>query len=224
MVDDPDVLTLDAKKRIRALLDHSELGSGYQIALHDLQIRGSGNILGTAQSGQAKMVGYEMYAQLLEQVVRELKNEPYQEEVEPEVVVGLPAFLPESYAPDTEARLHVYRRLSRAKDEKEVEEMAAELRDRFGPLPEETMNLLDLMTVKAIARRFKIRRLESGDEGMTLAFGPEGPPNHEKVLDLVQNRPGCRLSPTGRLFVSRHIYARPGRALEGVREFLLKLS
>ncbi|MDR0548811.1 MAG: transcription-repair coupling factor [Deltaproteobacteria bacterium] len=224
MVDDPDTLTLDAKKRLKALLDHSDLGSGYQIALHDLQIRGSGNILGTAQSGQAHMVGYEMYAQLLEQVVRELKNEPYQEDFEPEVVVGIPAYLPGSYAPDTEARLHIYRRLSRARETREVDEIALELKDRFGTLPDETLNLLDLMAIKVILRKARVRRLESGSEGMTLAFGPEGPPDHDKIIQLVQKAPGCRLSPSGRLFITRNFYDIPGRPLEGVKAFLAILG
>jgi transcription-repair coupling factor (superfamily II helicase) len=224
MVDNPETLTLDAKKRLKALLDYSELGSGYQIALHDLQIRGSGNILGTAQSGQAALVGYDMYSQLLEQVIRELKNEPQKEEFEPEVVVGLSAYLPESYAPDTEARVHIYRRLSKVKEDKEVEEIVAEMRDRFGTIPEETLNLVDLMEIKMILRRLKVRRLESGAEGLTLTFGTEGPADYEKVLSLVQNKPGCRLSPMGKLFVSKNIYAKPGRVLEGVKEFLTDLS
>jgi transcription-repair coupling factor (superfamily II helicase) len=224
MVDDPDTLTMDAKKRIRALLDHSELGSGYQIALHDLQIRGSGNILGAAQSGQAQMVGYEMYSQLLEQVIRELKNEPFQEDYDPEVIMGAPAYLPESYAPDTEARLHIYRRLSAAREENEVEEIALELKDRFGALPPETINLLDLMLIKVILRKARVRRLESGTEGLTLTFGPEGPSDYDKVLNLVQSAPGCRLSPAGRLFVSRKVYAGVTEGLPGIREFLLKLS
>ncbi|MDR2140296.1 MAG: transcription-repair coupling factor [Deltaproteobacteria bacterium] len=224
MVDNPDTLTLDAKKRLKALLDHSELGSGYQIALHDLQIRGSGNILGTAQSGQAQLVGYEMYAQLLEQVIRELRNEPYQEDYDPEVVVGLPAYLPEGYAPDTEARLNIYQRLSRAREEREIDDIAGELKDRFGALPPEALGLLDLMRIKSLLKKARVRRLESGQEGLTLTFGPEGPPDYEKVLSLVQTAPGCRLSPTGRLFVSRPVYATEGRPLEGVRAFLLQLG
>ncbi|MDR1577405.1 MAG: transcription-repair coupling factor [Deltaproteobacteria bacterium] len=224
MVDNPDTLTMDAKKRLKALLDHSELGSGYQIALHDLRIRGSGNILGSAQSGQAQLVGYEMYAQLLEQVMRELKNEDPQEDFEPEVVVGLPAYLPANYTPDTEARLNIYRRLSQAREEKEVEEMALELKDRFGAIPVETLNLLDIMSVKAMLRKSRIRRLESGEEGLTITFGPEGPLDLNKILNLAQNSPGCRLSPSGRLFVSRKFYAIQGRPLEGIKAFLVKLA
>jgi transcription-repair coupling factor (superfamily II helicase) len=224
MVDDPDSLTEDARKRLKAILDHSDLGSGYQIALHDLQIRGSGNILGSAQSGQAALVGYEMYNQLLEQTIRELKNEPYLEDFEPEVAIGLPAYLPESYAPDTEVRLVLYRRLSSAKDENEVGEIALEMRDRLGELPEETLNLIDLMELKILLKKTRIRRLESSLDGLTLIFGPEGPVNYEKIMALVsRGTPRYRLSPLGKLYVSKSEYSLGRRALEGVKNFVAGL-
>jgi transcription-repair coupling factor (superfamily II helicase) len=224
MVDDPDILTDDARKRLKALLGHTDLGSGYQIALHDLQIRGSGNILGAAQSGQASLVGYEMYSQLLEQTIRELKNEPYQEDYEPEVVVGLPAYLPESYAPDTEMRLVLYRRLSSSRDEAEVEEIASEMKDRLGEPPMETLNLLDLMRVKIMLRRARIRRLESGGEGLTVTFGPEGPSNYDKVLGFISgSKFRNRLTPSGRLFIVKGEYKSPGRPLEGIIGLLARI-
>ena len=202
MVDNPDTLTSDAKKRLKALLDHSELGSGYQIAMHDLQIRGSGNILGAAQSGQASLVGYEMYAQLMEEAIRELKGEPPEEDIEPEIVMNLAAYLPADYAPDTEARLGLYRRLSAAKEVAEIKEVALEIKDRFGNLPPETLNLIDLMELKIWLKKARVYRLESGEGGLTLSFGPQGPANYDKVMALITNKSRqVRLSPNGKMFV-----------------------
>jgi transcription-repair coupling factor (superfamily II helicase) len=223
MVDNPDVLTDDAVRRLKALLEHTDLGSGYQIAIHDLQIRGSGDILGSAQSGQANMVGFELYSQLLEQVTRELKNEP-DEDFEPEVVIGLPAYIPSDYAPDSVARVNVYRRLTHAREPKEIEDMTAELLDRFGPLPQETQNLLAIMDLKTLLRPLRIRRLEAGDEGLSLTFRPEGPPNFQKILNLTQNVSGCRLSPSGRFFVKRTVYDVLDQPLAGIKAFVLNLG
>jgi transcription-repair coupling factor (superfamily II helicase) len=224
MVDDPDTLTADARKRLKALLEHTELGSGYQIALHDLQIRGSGNILGAAQSGQASLVGYEMYSQLLEQTIKEIKNEPWQDQYEPEVIIGLPAYLPESYAPDTDMRLVLYRRLASSRDEAEVKEIASEMVDRLGKPPLETQNLLDLMLIKILLRKGRIRRLESGGEGLTVTFGPEGPLDYDKVLNFIsRSKFKNRLIPSGKLFVAKGAYSHPGRHLEGVMGLLEKI-
>ncbi|MDR1486808.1 MAG: transcription-repair coupling factor [Deltaproteobacteria bacterium] len=224
MIDDPDTLTDDARKRLKALLDHTELGSGYQIALHDLQIRGSGNILGAAQSGQASLVGYEMYSQLLEQTIRELKNEPWEEQYEPEVVIGLPAYIPESYAPDTEMRLVLYRRLASCADERQISEIVSEMEDRLGKPPIETQNLLDLMVIKILLRKAQIRRLENGSEGLTVTFGPQGPASYEKVMSFISgSKFKNRLTPAGRLFVAKGECAHPGRPLEGVMAVLGKL-
>ncbi|MDR2456140.1 MAG: transcription-repair coupling factor [Deltaproteobacteria bacterium] len=225
LVDNPETLTADARKRLKALMDHTDLGSGYQIALHDLQIRGSGNILGEAQSGQVFLVGYEMYAQLVEQTIRELKNEPFAEDYDPEVVVGLSAYLPEKYAPDTELRLVLYRRLSSAGTDEELSEIAAEMVDRFGPIPLETMNLLDLMAVKILLRKARARRLEGSEEFMTLTFGPEGPSSYEKVMALVTGgaKRRNRLTPQGKLIVGKAEYSGGERPLEGIKELLARI-
>jgi transcription-repair coupling factor (superfamily II helicase) len=221
MVDDPDTLSGDARKRLKALLDHSDLGSGYQIALHDMQIRGSGNILGAAQSGQAALVGFEMYSQLMEQAVRELKNEPpADDDYEPDVVTGLPSYLPEAYAPDTEARLGLYRRLSSSRRLDEVTDISSEMRDRFGPPPPEAVNLLDQIKIKILLKKIRARGLEVGPDGLIINFGAEGPRDPAKILTLATSNPKNKLAPDGRLFVSRSDYRGQGRLLKQVREFL----
>ncbi|MEW6267051.1 MAG: transcription-repair coupling factor [Thermodesulfobacteriota bacterium] len=195
-------LTRDARKRLRALLDFSELGAGFKIALHDLQIRGAGNLLGAAQSGQIAAVGYEMYVQLMERTVREIKGQGYVEEIEPEMILGLPAYIPESYVPDTEARLVHYRRLSAVKDPAELKDAAAEFVDRYGQPPLEVENLLVAMEVKLCLKKCRASKLELGQSGLTLTFAPPGPADPDKILALIKKHPGrAKLSPEGRLFL-----------------------
>ncbi|MDR2198079.1 MAG: transcription-repair coupling factor [Deltaproteobacteria bacterium] len=206
MVDDPDTLTMNAKKRLQAIMDNGDLGSGYQVALHDLQIRGSGNVLGVAQSGAASLVGYELYNQLVEQTVSRLKDEPIPETYEPEIVLGVPAFLPESYAPDTNSRIILYRRLSRAETLKEIRDIEKELLDRFGKPPSEAANLLELARVKILARAVRAARVECSPGGVTLAFFTDqrgaGDGVLQKIVSLAGDpRRGLSLSPKGELFL-----------------------
>ena len=224
MVDNPDILTSDAKKRLKAILDHTDLGSGYQIAMHDLQIRGSGNILGAAQSGQAQLVGFEMYTQLMEEAIRELKGQPQGDELEPEVAMGLPAYLPAAYVPDTESRLVLYRRLASASSFEEIAALKEEMRDRFGPPPDEALSLAAMMEIKIMLRRAGVQRLETGAGGLTLTFGPKGPVNYDQVMALVLDKTRkVRLSPSGKLFVG-DIRLRSGADLETVKNFLPGLA
>ncbi|MDR1165995.1 MAG: transcription-repair coupling factor [Deltaproteobacteria bacterium] len=202
MVEDPDLLTTDARKRLRAIMENAELGSGYQVALHDLQIRGSGNVLGAAQSGQASLVGYEMYATLVERAVAELKNEPLEEDYEPEIVLSASAYLPEEYAPDTASRINLYRRLSRASGLEEIQGVEKELQDRFGPIPEEARNLLDLSYIKILAKRLKIEKLAASLEGLAIDFRKESLAGQGALLDKLLNmandkRKKATLSPAG---------------------------
>ncbi len=224
MVDNPDLLTADAKKRLKAILDHSELGSGYQIAMHDLQIRGSGNILGAAQSGQANLVGFEMYTQLMEEAIADLKGQPLEEEMEPEVHMGLPAYLPSDYVPDTESRLVLYRRLASAASFEEIRALEEEMRDRFGSPPDEANSLVAMMEIKLMLKKAGVRKLETGAGGLTLTFGPAGPASYEKVMALVLDKGRkVRLSPSGKLFVG-DVRLRSGADLPGLKNFLPGLA
>ena len=202
MVRSPENLTRDARKRLRALMDFSELGAGFKIALHDLQIRGAGNLLGAAQSGQIAAVGYEMYVQLMEKTIREVKGESYTEEVEPEMVLGLPAYLPESYIPDMEQRLIHYRRLSSAGHPDELADVAAELVDRYGQPPLEVENLLQVMELKYWLKKIGVKKMEMGRRGLNITFVESGPTNPDKVLSLVTSyEDKAELNPEGRLFL-----------------------
>jgi transcription-repair coupling factor (superfamily II helicase) len=217
-------LTRDSRKRLRALLDFSDLGAGFKIALHDLQIRGAGNLLGAAQSGQIAAVGYEMYVELMERTMRELKGEEVLDEVEPEMVLGIPAYIPESYIQDTEQRLIHYRRLSSVSDAGEIESVQAELLDRYGPAPQEVENLLQVMELKHWLKKVKVKKLELGSNGMTLTFVDSGPADLDKVLALVRKYPeDAKLSPEGRLFMPSHGLDSP-EGLKGLKNILQGLS
>lgn len=151
LVDEAARLTASAAKRLRAIQEFSSMGAGFSLSMRDLEIRGAGNLLGTQQSGHIAAVGYELYCRLLEQSVRGLKKMPPAEP--PPVNIDLPgeAWLPRDYCADFRAKIDVYRRLSRATAERQVDELATELADRFGPLPDEARRLLDFAKLRCRA-------------------------------------------------------------------------
>ena len=196
-------LSTEAQKRLKALMEFTELGSGFKIALHDLQIRGAGNLLGQAQSGQLAEVGYELYLQLLEQAIREFKGEAREEELpDPEIRMPVAAYLPEDYVPDIQQRLALYRRLSDRLSPEMVQELEEELLDRFGPLPPEGRNLLEVVRAKHQLRRLGIKRLELHDSFAVLQFARPELLSLERLLPPAQETAG-ELSP------------HPGPGLEG---------
>jgi len=158
----PDGITEDARRRLRVLEHHTELGSGYQVALRDLEMRGAGNLLGADQSGFAHAVGIDTYLRLLEKSVKQLRHlqEVGEEEhEEPEISLSGSAFLPESYVSDSGQKLHIYRRLARIQHAREVEEMRDELKDRYGPLPDEVERLVDAATLRLLGQSLGIERI-----------------------------------------------------------------
>lgn len=196
-------LTRDAQKRLKVLMEHSDLGAGFEIAMSDLQIRGGGTILGPTQSGHIASVGYEMYLDLMERTMRELKGEPAEPEVEPEIKVNWSAYIPEDYVSGIDQRLVSYKRLARMTDTSEVEVFHEELRDRFGPLPEPAKALLDKIMLKVICKKIGIQRLDLADQGLVLSFSQDCPLNPEKITGLMQRDPNrFRLTPDGVLKVS----------------------
>jgi transcription-repair coupling factor (superfamily II helicase) len=182
-------LTREAEKRLKALLDFSHLGAGLHLAMHDLKIRGGGNILGFVQSGQISAIGYELYLKLLERSIAELRGEEWQEEINPEISMDMPAFLPSEYISDTDVRLNLYRRLSSLCEAQDLEAIAEEIRDRFGPPPDEVQNLLGLMSVRLILQRVGAGRLEVGRNSFVLTFQDPKRVDTEALLQIVANSP-----------------------------------
>ncbi len=197
LVPEEAALPSEAQKRLKALMEFTELGSGYKIAFHDLQIRGAGNLLGQAQSGHLADVGYELYLQLLEEAIREFKGEtPEELAPEPEIRLPVPAYLPEDYVPDIQQRLALYRRLSGRLPAAQVDELEEELLDRFGPIPPEGRELLRVVRTKERLRLLGIKRLEVQDGTAVVQFAAPERLDLERLLKLLKKQPQIfRLSP-----------------------------
>ncbi|MBN1105039.1 MAG: transcription-repair coupling factor [Deltaproteobacteria bacterium] len=190
LVSDGASLTKEAEKRLRALMEFSHLGAGIQLAMHDLKIRGGGNILGFSQSGHISAIGYELYLKLVEQTIAELKGEEWHEEINPEINVSLPAYLPGDYISDTDVRLNLYRRLSALKEEADLMTVTEEMRDRFGPFPQEVANLLSVMSVRLLLKSRRILRLDVAPEALVFTFSPDTVVKPEVLVRLAATHPG----------------------------------
>ena len=154
-----DILTDDAKKRLQAIQEMSYLGAGFRLALKDLEIRGAGNLLGGEQSGHIYKVGFDMYMDMLEKAVAELKGEEVRDEIEPQIKLRLAAFIPEEYISDMSLRLSMYKRLTSLKSLGELDDFTVELVDRFGRMPEEVTNLMHVIAIKLLSRKLFISKV-----------------------------------------------------------------
>jgi transcription-repair coupling factor (superfamily II helicase) len=215
-------MTGEAKQRLAVLQRFTELGAGFQVATHDLEIRGAGELLGDRQSGSVAAVGFETYAKILEEAVAELKGEPIKPEFDPEITVDVPAFLPDDYVPDTGQRLDFYRRFAQARDEDDVRATMNELQDRYGQPPDEARLLGEVMVDKTIVRALGALGYELGASRMVVSLGSDTRLDPARVLRLVQTK-GSRwkLSPDMRLAYSfderertDHLTAARARLLE----------
>ena len=176
-------ITPQAERRLKVLQSLDQLGAGFELASHDLDIRGAGNLLGEEQSGHIREVGYELYQEMLEEAVMMLKagvTEPASEKWSPQINVGAPVMIPEEYVPDLTVRLGLYRRLAELDDMNEIDQMAAEIIDRFGPMPDEVKTLLEIVAIKSLCRAANIAKFEAGAKGAVISFrdnrfeNPEG--------------------------------------------------
>jgi transcription-repair coupling factor (superfamily II helicase) len=200
----PGDLTLsrDAMRRLRAIQELSELGSGFKLALQDLEIRGAGHLLGASQSGHIATVGFEFYTQMMEKAVRELKGEEIVEEITPEIQFHVPAFIPEAYVEDPGERLSLYRRLSLTRSDEEVDGLREELVDRFGNVPEEVQHLLEVIKVKILLTRLAIKKLEERPSQLILTFDETTKVSPKKIVELIRHGEGrYQMTPDSRLIV-----------------------
>jgi transcription-repair coupling factor (superfamily II helicase) len=196
-------VTKDAQKRLEVLQRFSELGAGFKIASHDLEIRGAGNLLGKDQSGQIEAVGFELYQELLDESVRELKGEAPREDIDPDVQLPVPAFIPDPYMPDVHQRLWFYKRLAQAGTDEELEQVRSEIVDRCGDPPDELDALCDVMAVKVRLRALKIRALEAGPGRLVLTLGESAALDPFLLAKAVQASGGrLRLTPDMKLVAS----------------------
>ena len=199
-------ITPDAERRLRALQELDGLGGGFKLALHDLEIRGAGNLLGEQQSGQINAIGFELYTEMMEKAVSELKGEDVAPEVEPEIRLEIPAYFPESYIPDANQRLLFYKRLASVRNPLELAELKEEIQDRFGPYTPVVENLFMVMDLRRVLKEFLVKQISVSGGKVFLLFHPESPVKVEKLLELIKKpKSKFRLAPDGRLsFTPQH--------------------
>jgi len=219
-------LTPGAERRLKVLQSLDTLGAGFVLASHDLDIRGAGNLLGEEQSGHIREVGFELYQSMLEEAVAALRG-GQEGEVEdqwsPRINLGTSVLIPEDYVPDLQVRLGLYRRLSGVETHDTIEAFAAELIDRFGPLPEEVRHLLDVVEIKGLCRQAGIEQIDAGPKGAVIAFRNKTFANPEGLIAFIREE-GARvkLQPDHRLIYYAN-WATPEARLQGTRELLKRL-
>ncbi len=166
-------ITAQAERRLQVLQSLETIGAGFQLASHDLDIRGAGNLLGEEQSGHIKEVGFELYQSMLEEAIANLKagiSEPVADRWSPQITLGMAVLIPEDYVSDLSVRLSLYRRLADLDTDEEIDAFAAEMRDRFGPLPDEVRHLFKVAAIKAYCRRANVEKVDAGPKGAVIAF------------------------------------------------------
>lgn len=194
MTPPPKALTKDAVKRLEALASLEDLGAGFTLATHDLEIRGAGELLGDEQSGQIQSVGFTLYMEMLDQAVEALKSgkEPALDDLlreQTEVELRIPALIPEDYIPDINTRLSLYKQIASVNEFDEVGELKVELIDRFGKIPDATLNLLEVARIKISANRLRIKKIEAHDKGGHIEFDPNTDIDPTFLVKLLQTQP-----------------------------------
>ena len=201
-------MTEGAEKRLKVLSDLDSLGAGFQLASHDLDIRGAGNLLGDEQSGHIREVGFELYQSMLEEAIIDAKAggivAARKADLSPQITIDAPILIPEDYVPDLDLRMSLYRRINEFDEAERIEAFGAELIDRFGPLPDPTENLLTLMSIKLHARNAHIAKLDVGAKGALVSFWNDSFPNVTGLLGYVERLKGtAKLRPDNKLSVAR---------------------
>ncbi len=203
LVPQGSILSEDARKRLQIIKEFSEPGSGFRIASHDLEIRGAGNLLGISQSGHISAVGYELYTQLMEKTVRELRGEKLpEEEIKPEINMGLPAFIPDDYITDMHRRLVTYKRVSMASTDDDLIEIREELEDCYGFVAPQVGNLLEIISIRNLLKDVWGKKMEYDGEKISIYFHKNSPVEPGKIIELSQKKiKGSRFTPDFKLSV-----------------------
>ena len=222
-------LTPQATKRLRLLGSLDSLGAGFNLASHDLDLRGAGNLLGEEQSGHIKEVGYELYQQMLEDTIAKIKSGELQglskldDQWAPTINLGVPVLIPDPYVPDLDVRLGLYRRLSGLQTKVELEGFAAELIDRFGPLPREVNTLMLVVRIKALCKRAGISRLDAGPKGATVQFHSDKFADPAGLVDYIKSQ-GTTARIAGNKLVLMRDWKSEGDRIKGAAEIARALA
>ncbi|MCB1384667.1 MAG: transcription-repair coupling factor [Nitratireductor sp.] len=220
-------LTAAAERRLKVLQSLDSIGAGFELASHDLDIRGSGNILGEEQSGHIREVGFELYQQMLEEAVAELKQGDFagsEERWSPQIAVGAAVLIPDDYVPDLQLRLSLYRRLADLDEPAEIDAFGAELIDRFGPLPDAVDHLLKVVFIKALCRKANIAKLDAGPKGLVVQFRDGEFSNPAALLKWIGEQSSlAKVRPDQSLFLSRD-WETAEKRIKGTAVIASKLS
>lgn len=218
-----------ATKRLEVIETLDTLGSGFQLASHDMDIRGAGNLLGEEQSGHVREVGVELYQQMLEEAVAEARSGQHDTIIEqkwsPQVNMGTSVLIPEIYIEDLNVRMSLYRRLSELEDRADIESFAAEMIDRFGPLPEEVENLMDIIGIKQLCRQAGVDKIDAGPKGAVVSFHNNTPPNIPALMGWMQTKGGgaVKLRPDQKLVAVRG-WDKTVHRVKGVQDLMKELA
>ncbi|NEI69369.1 transcription-repair coupling factor [Rhizobium lusitanum] len=220
------VLTTTAERRLKVLQSLDTLGAGFQLASHDLDIRGAGNLLGEEQSGHIKEVGFELYQQMLEEAVAEVKgiDEIQDTGWSPQISVGTPVMIPDNYVPDLHLRMALYRRLGEITEIKEIDGFGAEMIDRFGPLPIEVQHLLKIVYIKSLCRIANVEKLDAGPKGVVVQFRNKEFPNPANLVGYIAKQGTmAKIRPDHSVFLTRDLPT-PEKRLQGAAVVMTQLA
>lgn len=224
------ILNANAQKRLEVMETLDTLGSGFQLASHDMDIRGAGNLLGDAQSGHIREIGVELYQQMLEEAVAAAKagitdiDDIQDDSWSPQINLGASMLIPESYVEDLSVRMSLYRRLNDLNTKDEIEGFAAEMIDRFGDLPDEVENLLEILTVKQLCKIAGVSQIDAGPKGATIGFHDNRPPNVDGLMQWIGTKAGSvKIRPDQKLSVIR-AWQKPQQRIKGTQAILTELS
>ncbi len=192
-----DAVSEEARKRLQAINEMSYLGAGFRLAMRDLEMRGAGNLLGPEQSGHIHAVGFDLYVEMLEKAVAELKGMEVKEEAEPSINLKINALIPETYIEDMTLRLSIYRRVANAKSPEDLEDMKSEMTDRFGELPAEAKRLLEVMKLKIMAKRLSILNMSETDRRIRFIFSESTSVSADRILSIQKTFKGVRFHKDG---------------------------
>jgi len=200
IVPDKHSLSGEARKRLKALQEFSELGAGFRLAAADLEIRGAGELLGSRQHGHIAALGFDMYCQLLEQAVGEMKGEPVEERKPPSLHLGVDIKIPQSYLHDSGSRLALYKRLAQATQATDVDRLQAETEDRFGHLPEAALNLFDMGRLRVLSEQLGVRSIDVVEDELHVRFHLAPPVDPARIVTILSSERGS-LTPSGKLIL-----------------------
>jgi transcription-repair coupling factor (superfamily II helicase) len=221
-------LTDTATRRLEVLQSLDQLGAGFSVASHDLDIRGAGNLLGEEQSGHVREVGIELYQEMLEEAVSQMRSGDMAPDIadqwSPAINIGAAVLIPESYVSDLNLRMALYRRLAGIETRGDIDRFAAELIDRFGKMPEEVVHLLEIVGIKQMCRTALVEKVEAGPKGATLTFRNNQFPNPLALVKLISQHQGTmKVRPDQKVVVTRD-WSTPNMRLKGVKALLGQLS